>query len=259
MNEILSRLIRKFYIELENGNKLVDKYLNYAYKVLCSIYGTPTTNFDFAYRDSDGKYHIDKNLTPKKFYDKYIGIDLLDDYVTIYSYEDEKYKYNNLYRIEESSLIEGVKDSIVLNLKYEEIEKLMIKQLKNNEPVYINVSTTSKSVDGIWIDIMKRYGDILNIDLKLSNNDIIKTNGTTEEHAVIITGVLIINNEIKKWKVENSWGNMVGKNGYFVVEEEFIRNYLIGIVINKKYLTNKEKELLNKKPIEVSKWDYKFC
>ena len=86
LNDILSRLLRKYYLELENTNniaKLKDKYLNYAYKILGSVYGLPKDKFDFEYVDNNNEYHIDKNITPKEFYDKYIGIDL-DNYIEIY-------------------------------------------------------------------------------------------------------------------------------------------------------------------------------
>lgn len=49
--------------------------------------------FDFEYTDKDGIYHIDKDITPKEFYDKYTNIDL-DNYIEIYSFKDEKYKLN---------------------------------------------------------------------------------------------------------------------------------------------------------------------
>lgn len=75
---------------------------------------------------------------------------------------------------------------------------------------------------------------------------------------MVITGVNT-NRKEKIWKLENSWGDKEGNNGYFVAEEKFIKNYMISAVINKKYLTYDELDLLDSEPIEVSKWDYKFC
>ena len=261
LNDILSRLLRKYYLELEktkNIDKLKEKYLNFAYKVLGSIYGLPKDKFDFEYVDNNNEYHIDKNLTPKEFYDKYIGIDLDNDYIEIYSYKDDKYKINKLYKLEEGSLISGSKVTPVLNLDYKRLEELIINQLSNNELVYFSTSTTTKYENGIWIDLMSRYSNLFDIDLNMDSNDIFKTYGTMGEHSMVITGVNT-NNKIKKWKVENSWGNKEGNNGYFVMEDKFMKNYIISVVINKKYLSSKELDILDTKPIEVSKWDYKFC
>ena len=254
LNDILSTLIRKYYLD---NNKSKDKYLKDAYKVLCYTYGIPIDKFDFEYTDIDGNYHIDKGLTPLSFYKKYIDINL-DNYIEIYSYKDSKYKYNNVYTLEEDSFISSNKRTKILNLDYERIEKLIIKQLKNNEMVYFSTSTSSKYENGMWIDLMSRYSNLLDIDLNMTNNEIIKTYGSYGEHSMVITGVLI-DNKVKRWKVENSWGPNVGNNGYFVMEPIFLEKYLVSVVINKDYLNKKELSILNKEPIEVSKWDCKFC
>lgn len=261
LNDMLSRLLRKYYLELEktkNIDKLKDKYLNNCYIILGSIYGLPKDKFNFEYIDIDGNYHIDKNITPKEFYNKYIGIDLDNDYIEIYSYKDEKYKYNRLLYLEDGSLISGSNNTPVLNLEYKRLEELVLNQLKNNEPVYFSTSTTTKYENGLWIDLMSRYSNLFDIDLNMDNNDIFKTYGTMGEHSMVITGVNT-NNTFKKWKIENSWGDKEGNNGYFIMEDKFFKNYLISVVINKKYLNLKELDLLDTKPIEVSKWDYKFC
>ncbi len=262
INQILSRLLRKFYIELENNiennDKLKNKYMEKAYTIITNVYGMPPEKFNFEYTDKDGKYNLDKNISPKEFYDKYIGIDLQEDYVEISSYQDEKIKYNNIYEEEESSRISGEKDYITLNLPPKEFQSLIIKQLKSNEPVYFYCSTTSKRIDGVWIDLMERYGEIFGVDLKLDNNSILKTNGITNCHCMIITGANIIDNKVTKWKIENSWGNKYGKQGYYVATDDWVKNYVHRIVINKKHLTVKQLEIMNQDIIRLEKWDAKF-
>ena len=262
INQILSRLLRKYYLELEkfsgDENSLKDKYMEKAFNIIASVYGMPPEKFNFEYTDKQGKYHIDKNITPKEFYDKYIGIKLLDDYVEISSYQDEKIKYNNVYIIDESSKISGKDNNITLNLSPKEFQSLIIKQLKAKEPVYFYCSTTSKRVDGIWIDTIERYGDIFGIDLKLDSNSILKTNGITNCHSMIITGANIIDNKVTKYKIENSWGSKNGNQGYYVATEDWVKKYVHRIVINKKYLTKKQLENLDKQPIKIEKWDAKF-
>ena len=262
INQILSRLLRKYYLELEkfsgDENSLKDKYMEKAFNIIASVYGMPPEKFNFEYTDKQGKYHIDKNITPKEFCDKYIGIKLLDDYVEISSYQDEKIKYNNVYIIDESSRISGKDNNITLNLSPKEFHSLIIKQLKAKEPVYFYCSTTSKRVDGIWIDTIERYGDIFGIDLKLDSNSILKTNGITNCHSMIITGANIIDNKVTKYKIENSWGSKNGNQGYYVATEDWVKKYVHRIVINKKYLTKKQLENLDKQPIKIEKWDAKF-
>lgn len=263
INQILSRLLRKFYLDLEknitNVKNLKDQCLEQAYTIITNVYGVVPEKFNFEYTDKNGKYHIDKNITPKEFYNKYIDIDLLNDYIEITSYCDEKIKFNELYQQNESSRISGKKDNITLNLPADDFQSLIIKQLKSNEPVYFYCSTTSKRIDGIWIDIMERYGEIFGIDLKLDNNSILKTNGITNCHCMLITGANIVDNEITRFKIENSWGSKYGNQGYYVATSDWVTNYVHRIVINKKLLTINQQEILIKNNvIKLEKWDVKF-
>ena len=261
INQILSRLLRKFYLDLQirnDVNELKNEYMEKAYKIITSVYGMPPENFNFEYTDKNGLYHIDKNITPKEFYNKYIGIDLKNEYIEVVSYNDEKIKLNKLYQEEESSKISGESDNLVLNLPSKEFQNLIIKQLKTNEPVCFYCSTTSKRVDGIWIDLLERYGEIFDIDLKLDRTSILKTNGITNCHAMLITGANIIDNKITKYKIENSWGNKYGKDGYYIATDDWLKKYVYRIIINKNNLTKKQLEILNQDCTKIIKWDNKF-
>lgn len=257
LNDILSRLLRKYYLNLGDKNAK-ETYLKQVYKILTMVYGSPVDRFDFEYKDRKGVYHIDKSITPNQFYDKYIGIDF-SNYIEIYTFQDEKYKYNNMYDQKENTQIDLKNESLILNLEYKELEKLILKQLKKNESVYFSSSTTTKYSNGLWIDLLDRYSSLLDIDLKMSNNEIKRTYGTQGEHTMLITGASLKNDKVVFWKIENSWGEREGLNGYFIAESKFLENYIISAVINKKYLNKNQKELLKKKPIIVDKYDYRFC
>ena len=262
LNQILSRLLRKFYIDLEKTpneyDKLKDKYMEKVYTILTNIYSMPPEKFDFEYTDKDEKYHIDKNITPKEFYEKYIGIDLKNEYVEITSYQDDKIKYNNIYEEEDTSNISGEKNNEILNLPKDEFESLMLEQLKNNEPVYFYCSTTTKRINGIWVDLLERYGDIFDIDLTLDNNSILKTNGITNAHGMLIVGANVKGKKITKWKIENSWGNQYGINGYYIATNDWINKYVYRIVINKKLLSTKQLDILKQEKQLIKKWDLKL-
>lgn len=262
INLILSRLLRKFYLELdaepENIEIIKTKYMEEAFNIVSNIYGMPPEKIDFEYTDKKEKYHIDRNLTPKEFYDKYIGVNLLDQYVEISSYQDDVIKYNNVYEQEDSTRVSGEKDNQVLNISFKEYKNLILKQLKSHEPICFYCSTTTKRIDGIWIDTMERYGELFGIDLKLDNNSILKTNGTTNCHCMLITGADIIENKVSKWKIENSWGSKCGNNGYYIATDDWINKYVYRIIINKNMLAEKQLNILNKEVIKISKWDVKF-
>lgn len=259
-NLILSRLARKFYLDLEKTNdetKLKEEYLNLGFKIIGNIFGVPKDKFNFEYTDKDGKYHIDKDITPKEFYNKYIDINL-DDYIEIFNYEDDKYKLNNVYEFEDYKIMSDAPNSSFLNLTKKEMQDLTIKQLKNNELVCFACYATDKRIDGIWTDLLDKYGKIFDMDLSMPLNDIIKTCEIAGGHGMVFTGVKIINNKPIRWKIENSWGDKAGNKGIYYGDKEWFDNYVCGVVINKKYLNEKQLKAANSEPIVMKRFDYKI-
>ena len=74
-------------------------------------------------------------------------------------------------------------------------------------------------------------------------------------HAMVITGVNVDNDKPTKWKIQNSWGDQTANKGYFIATDSWFEKYVYQAVINKKYLTEEELRILEKKPIELEPWD----
>ena len=75
-------------------------------------------------------------------------------------------------------------------------------------------------------------------------------------HAMVLTGVdLDENGAPTKWKVENSWGKDVGKEGYFVASDAWMDEYTYQIVVRKDLLTPEELAAYNAEPQILLPWD----
>ena len=46
-----------------------------------------------------------------------------------------------------------------------------------------------------------------------------------------LVGVDLVNDNPRQWKVENSWGEEAGKNGYFVMDDAWFDEYLFKVVV----------------------------
>lgn len=74
-------------------------------------------------------------------------------------------------------------------------------------------------------------------------------------HAMVLTGVNVANGEVNRWKVENSWGEKIGNNGYFVASDAWMDEFTFQVVVHKKYLCKELIEAFNQEPIALKPWD----
>ena len=56
-------------------------------------------------------------------------------------------------------------------------------------------------------------------------------------------------------KVENSWGDKSGSKGFYVMNNEWFNDYVYEVVVHKKYLTDKQKELAEGPITDLPAWD----
>ena len=58
-----------------------------------------------------------------------------------------------------------------------------------------------------------------------------------------------------RWKIENSWGEEVGKKGYFVCSERYFKEYVYEVIVRKKHLTDAQRALLEQTPLRIQPWE----
>ena len=89
----------------------------------------------------------------------------------------------------------------------------------------------------------------------MSKGAMLDTRESAMNHAMVITGVNLENETPTKWRIENSWGEKYGHKGYYVATDSWFSKYVYQIVINKKYLSEEEKNILNNERIRLKPWD----
>ena len=72
---------------------------------------------------------------------------------------------------------------------------------------------------------------------------------------MVICAVNMVDGKPNRWKIENSWGDKPGVNGYYVMNDGWFNKMVYQAVINKKHLTPELLEALKKEPKELNVWD----
>lgn len=254
--------LRKLVADKASEKDIADaksKMLSEVYRILAYTLGNPPTAFDFEYRDDDKAYHIDRDLTPKTFYDKYIGWDL-DQYQSIINSPTADKPYNHLYTVEMLGNVIGGREVRHLNLEINDFKALAIKQLEAGESVWFgsDVGQSSDRKIGILDTAIYDEDTLFDTDFTMSKAERLDYGESLMTHAMVLTGVDIVDGKPTKWKVENSWGDKVGEKGYFVASDAWFDEFVYQIVINKSFLSTDLNDTIKKEydqPTVLAPWD----
>lgn len=266
LNTVLNLKLRKDAIELR---KLVQEgksdaelqeikqlFLMDVFSILASALGTPPTQFNFEYRDSDNNYFCDENLTPHTFFEKYANIDL-DNYVSIINAPTKDKPFNQLYTIEMLGNVIDGQEVRHLNVSMDTLKELAVKQLSQGESVWFgcDVGQSSDRKKGGLATDYYNIGDTLDVDFSMTKAERLEFGESMMTHAMVLTGVDIKNASPLKWKVENSWGEKVGDNGYFVMSDDWMTEFTYQVVIRKDLLSDELQDILNGEVTVLAPWD----
>ncbi|WP_413767927.1 C1 family peptidase, partial [Vibrio vulnificus] len=88
-----------------------------------------------------------------------------------------------------------------------------------------DVSKYSETKLGLMALNTYAYEDLFDTELAMSKADSLDYGESMMNHAMVLTGVDIVDGQPTKWKVENSWGSKVGEKGYFVMSDAWMDKY----------------------------------
>ena len=142
-----------------------------------------------------------------------------------------------------------------MNKKVINIDDALKIVLSSVSMIGVDEVKTVESLDRILAEDIYSYEDALQSKFELDKAGRLDYGESLMTHAMVFTGVNIIDDVPNRWKVENSWGEKNGKKGYFVMSDKWFEEYTYQIVINKKYLSEDLKKAWKSEPIVLKPWD----
>ncbi|AYF92063.1 C1 family peptidase [Apilactobacillus bombintestini] len=265
LNMILNYKLRQDAMKLRNMvhdkvseediHEAREEMLSEVYRIAAYSLGVPPKTFDLEYRDDKENYHIDRDLTPKAFFDKYFSDADLDDYVVLSNSPDKE--FNKMYSMTAQDNVVDGRSIKFLNLPMEDLKKAAIAQLKDGKAVWFanDITRQSDRKTGFLSDKLYHYDELFNVDLSMTKKQRLQYHEAVVSHATALTGVDLVDDKPRRWKVENSWGAKNGVNGYFTMDDGWMNEYVYEVVVNKKYLSADQVALLDQTPVELKPWD----
>ena len=253
-------ILRRMYKERMDMDAIRERkteMLNEIYRLLCICLGEPPKSFTFEYRDEDKNFHRETGLTPKSFFEKYVGINL-DDYVSLINAPTSDKPYGHSYTVKYLGNVREGNAVRYLNLPIEELKKAAIAQLKDGQPVWFgcDVGKHSDRDSGVMDLDIRSLETLLDTKFTMTKAERLDYSQSLMTHAMVFQGVnLDENGQPNRWRVENSWGKDPGKDGYYLMTDRWFDEYMYQIVVNKKYLTNEQLAAYQSEPTELEPWD----
>ena len=253
---ILRRMYKE-HLDMDTIRERKTEMLNEIYRLLCICLGEPPKSFTFEYRDEDKNFHRETDLTPKSFFEKYVGINL-DDYVSLINAPTSDKPYSHSYTVKYLGNVREGNAVRYLNLPIEELKKAAIAQLKDGRPVWFgcDVGKHSDRDSGVMDLDIRSLETLLDTKFTMTKAERLDYGQSLMTHAMVFQGVnLDENGQPNRWRVENSWGKDPGKDGYYLMTDRWFDEYMYQIVVNKKYLTDEQLAAYQADPIELEPWD----
>ena len=268
----LKRKLREFGITLrEKGEAgmsekqleaLKVEQLGTVYKMLVMAYGVPPTQFTWAPKKDGKQMSEPRTYTPQEFFKTYCidaGEDLNKDYVMLMN--DPSRPYNKVYEIDYDRHVYDGHNWLYVNLPIEELEQIAITSLKDSTQMYFSCDVNKFLDRSVGIADLNNfdYGSLLGTSFGMNKKQRIQTFDSGSTHAMTLMAVdLDKSGKIRKWKVENSWGSDSGMNGYIIMTDEWFREYMFRVVVNRRYCPESVLDMLKQKPVRLPAWDPMF-
>ena len=227
------------------------------YNTLCIALGKPPKLVNLEIRDREKRFIRIKDMPPTDFFREYVGWNL-GDYVSLINAPTDDKPYHRTYTVKHLGNIKGGHEVFYLNLPIDELRHFSLAQLKAGAPVWFGCDVGQRLCRNYGSMDMDAYDypSLFGYNLDMTKAQRLDYHESLMTHAMVFTGVnLDENGKPERWKVENSWGQEKGKNGFYVMSDEWFSEYLYQVLINKKHLPDNIKAELNQKPIELDPWD----
>ena len=249
-----AELLREAGADMETVREEV---LSGIWRILCIHLGTPPTKFMWQWQDKDKQFHRTGEMTPLEFANEYIETPL-DEYVCVVNDPRETSPLLTTYTVECLGNVVGGELVKYLNIDTTAMKTLTQKMLEDGKPVWMgcDVGKMFRRDIGIWDAELFNFEDVYGTKLGLTKAQRLDYHQTLMTHAMLFTGVDVLDGVPVKWRVENSWGDEnVGEKGFHAMNDSWFDEYMFEVAIEKKYLSADMLAAWEEDPTVLSPWD----
>jgi bleomycin hydrolase len=254
-----ARRIRELYAGeagLDELRRSKGDTLKALYQVLCVHLGTPPERFFWQWTDKDGKFQRDGELTPREFAEKYI-VTPMEDYICLVHDPRQSSPVGRTFTIQYLGNVVDGPTIKYLNVGIQVMKDIAQRMLLDGKPVWMGCDTGKQMHrdKGLWDADLFDYSGVYNVDFSLDKAARLEYHQTRMTHAMLFTGVDVVDGQPRRWRVENSWDDKVGDKGFFLMNDSWFAEYMFEIAVPRSYLPADLQKAWEQEPIVLPPWD----
>ena len=144
-----------------------------------------------------------------------------------------------------------------LNVELELMKKIAARTIMRGEPVWFgcDVGKMMQRELGLWDRDLYDYSILYDTEFECDRTGRLDYHQTQMTHAMLFTGVDMVGDRPRRWRVENSWGDENGRKGFYVMTDSWFDEYMFEIATPKDYLPADLQAALDTEPIVLPPWD----
>jgi len=254
-----AKRLRDMHAKGSSGKKLrkaKHEILTTIYRILSIHMGTPPARFDWQWRDKDKKFHRDGLMTAQEFAKKYVTVDL-DEYVCLVHDPRPSSSFGRTFTVAYLGNVVGGEPVKYLNVDIDTMKNIAMRTLLDGEPVWFGCDCSPQMARdiGLWDVRLFDYEGVYDTQFALNKADRLIYHQSSMNHAMLFTGVDVVDSKPRRWRVENSWSDDTGKKGFFIMDDSWFDEFMFEIAARKSYLPKDMQKALKLKPIVLPPWD----
>jgi len=241
---------------MEAARAARDEILQVVHRILCIHLGTPPQRFDWQWNDKDKEFHRDRTMTPCEFAGKYVQLPL-DEYICLVNDPRATSPYGRTFTVEHLGNVVGGEIVKYLNVEMGLMKQIAMDAIVNGESVWFgcDVGKMMRRDLGIWDSELFDYETLYDTSFGLDKAQRLVLHQTLMTHAMLFTGVDVVDGRSRRWRVENSWGEENGRKGFYVMNDSWFDEHMFEIAAKRSALSPELQEALDAEPIVLPAWD----
>ncbi|MCL2780523.1 MAG: C1 family peptidase [Actinomycetia bacterium] len=263
MNSALAMLLRRAAGKLraavadgDDPDPLRRQFVADVYRVLSIHLGTPPEKFVWQWRDKDKAFTRDGELTPLAFAERYVATDLTK-YACVVNDPRPSSPFGSVLTVDHLGNVVGGRQVRYLNAPAQDLKDLVKKAVLDGRVVWFgcDVAKQYDRTRGLWDAGLHDYESVYGVELGMTKAERILLGESVMTHAMVITGVDLVDGVARRYRVENSWGDETADKGYFTMNDSWFDEYVLEVAVPIADLPEAMAAQLDQEPIVLPLWD----